>query len=189
LRFAALVIVFAFIALPATARAQAINPTGIAINMMRLVYGAMYPAPQCGPHDAPAPQPYQPPPPTYIPPPPHPGEASDFDSGDDDDYQPVQPRSSRHLRADGEQSGARTGAGDDSDQTAGVRERDSHQPDYEPVTSDEDDGQPLQAAAKRHRSAQPAAQTIEEPGQVAEIPSLPRTARPSADNQIYDPQP
>jgi hypothetical protein len=192
MRFASVVIVSAFIAVPVAARAQSINPlqaAGIATGVMRLVYGAMYPAPRCGPHDAPAPQPYQPPPRRYAPPP-HPEEASGFDSDDDDEYQPIQPRSSRRLRADSGQPATRPDADDDSDQTAGVK-GDSNQPNYAPVSNDGEDGQPAQAAPVRRRSTRlPAPAEISEPGQVAEIPSLPRAAQaPPADNQIYDPQP
>jgi hypothetical protein len=168
MRFVAVALVLAWSA-PTVASAQAMNPvqaTGMALNIARLVYGAMYPAPRCGPHDAPPPRPYQPTPPSYVPPP-HPDETSSFDSDDDDDDQPLPPRPSHHLSTANVQPSNHPDADDESDQTAGVRARDSGQPDYDPARTI-DQGQSS--------------------GQVAEIPSLNGSTGTSSQSGNFGPQ-
>jgi hypothetical protein len=169
---------------PSAARAQ-VNPLqamGIAESMARIVFGSMYPAPQCGPHDA-LPQPYQPPP--HYAPPPRPDQHANLD--DNDDYNdPIQPRSSRRFGTYSLQPQPRPEAEDDTDQTTGLRARDAGQPADQPGVSD-DGGQPV-AAHVRRRSARPKrpAQTIvqtQSAGQVAEIPSLPRAAQAPSDSE------
>jgi hypothetical protein len=162
---------------PTVARAQ-INPlqaVGIAENVAGIVFGSMYPAPRCGPHDA-LPQPYQPATPPHYAAPPRPDQHANLD--DDDDDEPIRPAPHR-LSTYSLQPQTRPNAEDASDQTAEVRAHDgSEQPVDEAALSDE---QPVQNRvrhrAARSRPAKTIAQT-QSSGQVAEIPSQPRIAQP-----------
>lgn len=187
MRLGAIILAFALTVLaPSAARAQ-VNPLqamGIAESMARIVFGSMYPAPRCGPHDA-LPQPYQPPPPPQYAPPPRPDQHANLDYNDDYN-DPIQPRSSRRLGTYSLQPQPRPEAEDDADQTTGLRSRDAGRPADQPGVSD-DGGQPVAAHVRRRsaRSKRPA-QTIvqtQSAGQVAEIPSLPRGTHGSSDTE------
>ena len=172
---------------PGAAHAQAISPlqaAGIAQAVLGIAYGVMFPAPQCGPHDA-IPRPYQPTP-SYNPPPPNPDQFDRLDRhtstdqpaslDEDDDDKPLKPLPPPPS-ASSEQPQTRPdemGPDDryDSDQTASGRARDSDESDGQPVMR-EADSQPAPARRKhrRTRSVQRGEQT-QNSGQVAEIPSI-----------------
>jgi hypothetical protein len=146
---------------------------GLAAGIAGIFFGALYPAPRCGPHDAPV-HPYQPVPPHYAPasgtPPPH----ADLDDDDDEPLQPLSPRLHRHLSADSSQAQVRPDADEASDQTAAVQ-----QPDEAASAEQEQQVQaPMPHRARRRRPPSTIVQT-QSSGQVAEIPSQPRVFQPA----------
>jgi hypothetical protein len=182
MKLAAIMLAFALTVMaPKPARAQ-MNPAqaaGLATSIAGIVFGALYPAPRCGPHDAP-PHPYQPAtPPHYAPPPGSPAEHADLD--DDDDDEPIQPQFHRHLSTDASQPQSRPNADDESDQTTAVRTRDESQQPADEAAASDDEEQPAQTPmphrARRRRPAQTIGQS-QSSGQVAEIPSQPRVLQP-----------
>ncbi len=183
MRIAAIVLALALtVVTPKPARAQ-MNPAqaaGLATSIAGIVFGALYPAPRCGPHDAP-PHPYQPVAPHYAPPPSPPPQHADLD--DDDDDEPIQPQFHRHLSTDSSQPQSHPSAEDESDQTTSVRANDESQQPADEAAPSNDEQQPVQAPmphrARRHRPAQAIGQT-QSSGQVAEIPSQPRVSQPPA---------
>ena len=179
MRSKAFILAVAFaVAAPTAAHAQAAQAVGLAQIAVGIAFGVMFPAPQCGPHDA-MPRPYQPRTPSYSPPPP-PLDQHGSLGDDDDDNQPLRPLppppSTYSL-----QPQTRTDAQDEYDQPTNARARDADQSD-QPVMS-EDDRQPAQPHTKRrrvhHNRQVQTTQPIQTSGQVAEIPSLPRGAQRS----------
>ncbi len=167
---------------PGVVHAQ-MNPAqaiGIAEGIAGIVFGSMYPAPRCGPHDA-IPQPYQPPPPRYAPPP-RPEQHTDLD---DDDTEPLAPPP-RRLNPYSLQPQTHRNA--EKGQTTDLRNRDDGQQPADETAVNDDEEQPVQTQPRHQpvRRHYPPAQTIgqsQSQGQVAEIPSQPRLARPPSPEQ------
>jgi hypothetical protein len=169
------------------ARAQQFNPAqaaAIAQGVVGLMFGVMFPQPQCGPHDnfgqpfpyqprTPAygqplpyqPQPYQPATPSYSQPQPRPQPNLGYEDDDDDGQplQPLPPRISRRSSNDSRQPQPYSNVNEDQpDQPAQARATDPGQ-SYRPAPGDEVDDQPVEAvtrhrSAHHHRSQQTAAQ-------------------------------
>ena len=182
MRFTALMLGVALaVAAPTAAHAQAINPAqaaGLAQAALGIAFGVMFPAPQCGPHDA-MPPPYRPTTPAYSPPPPL-DQHANLDNDDDDSrpLRPLPPRPSTYSL----QPQTRPDAQDESDQMTDVRARDSDQTADQPAMS-EDGEQPAPPRTKRrpaqHNHQAQTTKPAQSSGQVAEIPSLPRGAQRS----------
>jgi hypothetical protein len=166
------------VAVPTAAHAQAAQAAGIAQLAVGIAFGVMFPAPQCGPHDA-MPRPYQPRTPSYSPPPPPLDQHGNLEN-DDDDSQPLRPLPPRPGTYS-LQPQTRPDAPDESDQTTNVRARDTDQSADQPAMSD-DDEQPAQPRKRRpahHNRQAQATEPTQTSGQVAEIPSVPRGAQRS----------
>ncbi|HZY59490.1 MAG TPA: hypothetical protein VFE56_06995 [Candidatus Binataceae bacterium] len=204
-----LIVLAAALTIAVPARAQQFNPAqaaAIAQGVVGLMFGVMFPQPQCGPHDnfgqayrfqprPPAyvqPQPYQPATPYYGQPQPRPQPNLSYEDDDDDGQplQPLPPRISRRSSNDSRQPQPYSNVNEDQpDQPAQARATDPGQ-SYRPAPGDEVDDQPVEAvtrhrSAHHHRSQQTAAQDDPQSsvrpdvsGQVAEIPAQPHTTRP-----------
>jgi hypothetical protein len=187
---------------PDRARAQHVDPlqaAAIAEGVVGMIFGPMYPTPQCGPHDAPPPQPYryqpgmpsygqprpyQPMTPSYSQPQPYQPTSPSYaqpqpyqqpmlsDDDDDGEYQVLQPRLDRRAANDGDQNQNRPALEDGSGQPV-----QSDQAGYRPADG-EDSGQVRVAprrSSRRHQRTQDSGAT--QSGQVAEIPSQPSVTR------------
>ena len=169
---------------PDRARAQHIDPlqaAAIAEGVIGMIFGPMYPTPQCGPHDTPPPQPYryqpgmpsygqprpyrpmtpsysqpqpyQPTSPSYAQPQPYQQPALSNDDDDDDgDYQVLQPRPDRHASNYGDQNQTQADLEDGSG-----RPVQTQRPGYLPAEG-EDSGQEIRPAPKRRSHRQHTAQ-------------------------------
>jgi hypothetical protein len=169
-------------AVPGRARAQHFDPlqaAAIAEGVAGMIFGPLYPTPQCGPHDTPPPQPYryhpsysQPRP--YAQPQPYQQRRLSDDDDDDGDYQVLQPRPVHHADMASDQPQNRPGLNDGSTQPS-----ESGQSEYSPADNAADSGQDADPAPplrpRRHHQSQDTASA--QSGQVAEIPSQPSVPR------------
>jgi hypothetical protein len=194
MKFKALILAVAVsVAVPAAAHAQGMNPAqaaGLAQAVLGIAFGVMFPAPQCGPHDAmpptfqPArpnyspPPPYQPARPDYLPPPETERRANleqhdSFDDDDDfdEDFQPVHRHPPKHAESSYSlQPETRPGADDTSDQS-NLRPGDAEQPGDQPAAAYDEDQQPANPPVRHPAPPAPSSASSSRPADAKRRPS------------------